>query len=62
MKLCDRNMGIGADTLLVISKYKEESTKAKYYMIVYNGDGSFAEMCGNGLRCFSACLKYLGLV
>lgn len=30
-------------------------------MIVYNQDGSFAEMCGNGLRCFAACLKELGL-
>lgn len=31
-------------------------------MKIYNRDGSYAEMCGNGLRCFCACLCYTGLV
>ncbi len=26
-------------------------------MKVFNKDGSMANMCGNGLRCFAACLK-----
>ena len=30
-------------------------------MKIINRDGSRAEMCGNGLRCFSACLRELGL-
>lgn len=30
-------------------------------MIVINENGTYAEMCGNGLRCFSGLLFYLGL-
>jgi diaminopimelate epimerase len=45
-KLCDRNFGIGADGLLIISPY-ENGAKMEYW----NADGSKAEMCGNGLRC-----------
>ena len=44
-KLCDRNFGIGADGLLVISP--DEIVKMEYW----NADGTPAEMCGNGLRC-----------
>jgi diaminopimelate epimerase len=44
-KLCDRHTGIGADGLIVINKDPLE-------MIYYNSDGSRAEMCGNGIRCF----------
>lgn len=29
-------------------------------MKVFNKDGSMANMCGNGLRCFCACLKQFG--
>ena len=49
--LCDRHKGIGADGLL-IWRY----TGAGPSMEVINADGSVAEMCGNGLRCF---VKYL---
>lgn len=51
-QLCDRHTGVGADTLLVI----ENSEIAEYKMGIYNADGSTAEMCGNGIRCFA---KYL---
>jgi len=47
-KLCDRRFGIGADGLLFV-----ESGQA---MRIFNSDGSEAEMCGNGIRCFA---KYL---
>ena len=30
-------------------------------MKIYNNDGSYAEMCGNGLRCFCALLVREGL-
>lgn len=47
--LCDRHFGIGADGLLLVWP----STKAHYRMQVINSDGSDAEMCGNGIRCFA---------
>ena len=46
--LCDRRRGIGADGVLVITPTDGE---ADYEMVVWNADGSIAEMCGNGLRC-----------
>ena len=46
--LCDRHFGIGSDGLLVL----QESTRAPVRMVMYNPDGSEAEMCGNGLRTF----------
>ncbi len=43
----DRHLGIGGDGLILIAP----SDKADFSMIVYNSDGSRAEMCGNGIRC-----------
>jgi len=48
-KLCDRNFGIGADGLLLILP----SSKADLRMRIFNYDGSEAQMCGNGIRCFA---------
>lgn len=45
---CDRRFGIGADGVLFLSK----SVKAPVRMRIINADGSEAEMCGNGIRCF----------
>ncbi len=50
--ICDRHFGIGADGLLLI----EASQCADYKMILFNADGSEAEMCGNGIRCIA---KYI---
>jgi len=47
--ICDRHFGIGADGILIVWP----STKAHYRMQVINPDGSEAEMCGNGIRCFA---------
>lgn len=47
--ICDRHFGVGADGLLIVWP----STKAHYRMQVINPDGSEAEMCGNGIRCFA---------
>jgi diaminopimelate epimerase len=49
MDICDRHFGVGADGLLIVWPSK----KAHYRMQVINPDGSEAEMCGNGIRCFA---------
>lgn len=49
IKMCHRQFGIGADGLMIVKK----SEVADIRMIYYNSDGSIAEMCGNGIRCFS---------
>ncbi len=48
-KLCHRKFGIGADQLLLL----KDSAKADWAMLIFNPDGSEAEMCGNGVRCFA---------
>lgn len=48
-KLCHRQFGIGADGVIVI--LPSETADAK--MRIFNSDGSEAEMCGNGIRCFA---------
>ena len=58
-KLCDRNFGIGADGL-IIPNTKTEDTDIGWYF--YNSDGSTAQMCGNGMRCFAKYVYDKGLV
>lgn len=48
-KCCDRHLGIGADGILIV----ETSDVADIKMRIINSDGSNAEMCGNGIRCFA---------
>lgn len=49
IQTCDRNFGIGADGLLVVSRDDSESA---FRMRMFNPDGT-EDMCGNGLRCVS---------
>ncbi len=48
-EMCNRNLGIGADGLILVKKSKISDLKMEYY----NRDGSVAEMCGNGIRCMA---------
>jgi len=57
-RLCHRQTGIGADGLLII----ERSNTADVRMRIVNEDGSEAEMCGNGIRCFAKYVYQQGIV
>lgn len=57
---CDRNFGVGGDGLILIRP--ASSDDADFFMHYYNADGSVAEMCGNGIRCFAKYLVDNGLV
>lgn len=59
-RLCDRHFGIGADGLIIVAP--PTTADAHIQMKIYNADGSVAEMCGNGLRCFARYVKDQGLV
>ena len=43
----DRHKGIGGDGLILI----KGSDQADFEMAMYNADGSYGKMCGNGIRC-----------
>jgi len=50
-KLCDRNFGIGADGMIIPDKTPNGLTDIAWHF--YNSDGTTAQMCGNGMRCFA---------
>lgn len=52
--LCDRHFGIGADGVIVVKPSQLEGCAG--FMHYINSDGTLAQMCGNGVRCFA---KYL---
>ena len=58
--LCDRHFGIGGDGLILVRPATAQD--ADYFMLYYNADGTTAEMCGNGVRCFAKYLVDNGLV
>ncbi len=56
--MCHRHFGVGADGLLLVLP----SETADLYLRMCNPDGSEAEACGNGLRCFAKYAVESGLV
>jgi diaminopimelate epimerase len=61
---CDRHFGVGADGMILVRRATAAGPEAgaEYYMHYINSDGSLAEMCGNGVRCFAKYLADHGLV
>jgi diaminopimelate epimerase len=53
--LCDRHFGIGADGLILLIQCDDAS--ADWAWQFQNADGSDAEMCGNGARCFARYIR-----
>jgi diaminopimelate epimerase len=47
-RLCDRRRGIGADGLILVERAGGGDADCR--MVIYNADGTRAEMCGNGIR------------
>ncbi|WP_327318294.1 diaminopimelate epimerase [Streptomyces sp. NBC_01235] len=66
--LCDRRAGIGGDGVLHVVRSaahpeaRDMAAEAEWFMDYRNGDGSVAEMCGNGVRVFARYLQQAGLV
>ncbi len=56
-EMSTRHFGIGADGLILVCP----SQVADFRMRIFNPDGSEAEMCGNGIRCFAKYLYDKGL-
>ena len=56
--VCDRHLGIGADSLIIMLPSK----KADFGMRTLDADGSEAETCGNGIRCVARYVLEKGLV
>ncbi|MFD7064047.1 diaminopimelate epimerase [Streptomyces sp. NPDC059906] len=66
--LCDRRAGLGGDGLLHVVRSAAHpeargmAAEAEWFMDYRNGDGSVAEMCGNGVRVFARYLQHAGHV
>jgi diaminopimelate epimerase len=62
--LCDRRAGIGGDGVLRVVRTAYAGVPADgtdWFMDYRNADGSFSEMCGNGIRLFARHLVDEGL-
>lgn len=59
-ELCDRHTGVGADGLMFVRESERDDCDVR--MQLFNSDGSEAEMCGNGVRCFAKYVFDKGIV
>ena len=61
VRWCDRRRGVGADGLIVATS-EPTAGDADWAMVLYNADGSRAEISGNGIRCLGQALAdHLGV-
>jgi diaminopimelate epimerase len=56
--ISDRHFGVGGDGLILICPVEGADAE----MRMYNADGSYAEMCGNGIRCVAKYVYDHGIV
>ncbi|HCU87282.1 MAG TPA: diaminopimelate epimerase, partial [Verrucomicrobiales bacterium] len=54
-RVCHRQRGVGADGLMLLKNAEGEGDWAWDF---FNADGSDAEMCGNGARCFASYIQH----
>jgi diaminopimelate epimerase len=59
-RICDRHFGVGADGVILVRPSQNPDCTA--YMHYINADGTLAQMCGNGVRCFAKYLVDRGFV
>ncbi len=57
--LADRRLGVGFDQLLIVEPPDDPSADFNYR--IFNADGTEAEQCGNGARCFLRFVRDRGL-
>lgn len=57
--ISDRHRGVGSDGLILIAP--PDDAGAHVRMIMFNADGSRAQMCGNGVRCVAKLAYERGL-
>ncbi|MEI6235686.1 MAG: diaminopimelate epimerase [Planctomycetota bacterium] len=55
---CPHRIAVGADGVILVDKASKPGHDLR--MRIFNADGSEAEMCGNGSRCFAVFAKQLG--
>jgi diaminopimelate epimerase len=60
-KLCEWHFSVGADGLIYVCE-ADPAKDADIQMRIFNLDGTEAEMCGNGIRCFSKYVYEHGIV
>lgn len=58
VQMCHRRFGVGADGLILLLPSDTHTLR----MRIINSDGTEAEMCGNGIRCFALFAKEQGVV
>ena len=57
--VCNRNFGVGADGFIIPNINTDDADIGWFF---YNSDGSTAQMCGNGIRCFAKYVYDKGFV
>ncbi len=57
-RMSHRHLGAGADGIILILP----SDRADFRMRIFNADGSEAETCGNGIRCFAKYVYERGMI
>lgn len=50
-EICRRGFSVGADGVIFVTPATNEDADIRFR--IFNSDGSEAEMCGNGIRCFA---------